>query len=148
MLEPEPQNKPFNLIHSGGKLVMKRRSNYNLLWVSMTGIVLMLLATLLFVGNAAGQEPAERTGESILETVVNELRLRYVHNWDSNPVAYIPESTMRKKVPSVDVLRSARPNFKGGAVPESTMRKTLPSVDILRSAKPSFDGGPVPESTY
>jgi hypothetical protein len=128
--------------------MMKRRSNYNLLWVSVTGIVLILLATLLFVGDAAAQEPAERTGESSVETVVNEPRLRYVHNWDSNPVAYIPESTMRKKVPSVNVLRSARPDVNGGAVPESTMRKKVPSVDVLSSARPNFKGGAVPESTY
>jgi hypothetical protein len=108
--------------------MMKRRSNYNLLWVSVTGIVLMLLATLLFVGDAAAQEPAERTGESSVERVVDEPRLRYVHNWDSNPVAYIPESTMRKKVPSVDVLRSAKPDFSGGAVPESTMKRASDST--------------------
>jgi hypothetical protein len=59
----------------------------------------------------------------------------------------VPESTMGKKVVSVQILRVAKPDFDGGFVPDSTMEAQPIPVDVLRAAKPDFNGGFLPEPT-
>jgi hypothetical protein len=66
------------------------------------------------------------------EATMGEKPQQYVHNWDDNSVAYVPESTMvdismfSKEVPTVEKLRQYPHNWDDNPVstiPESTMAK-------------------------
>lgn len=131
------------------KMTANSRSGMSLAWAVVTGIVLLgfLAVPILSARYDEGNLTNEGSGQSGAQLVASEPSIVFTHDWDNNPVAYIPESTMSSGTPSADILRQAKPNFDGGHVPESTMRRQMSHIDILRLTKPDFAGVVVPEST-
>ena len=103
---------------------MSSRNAAGFLIVSVIVAVLItgLVKVLPVAGDFNEETAAEPSGQP----------LQYIHNWDDNPVAYIPETTtvdmslFSKEIPTVEIVRQYSHNWDDNPVatiPESTMSK-------------------------
>ena len=153
---------------------MKKRDVVSFLLVVVSVVVLMGCAPVLAESGELSETETvaqranipQNTDPRLIvpESTMGKKPQHYVHNWDDNPVAYIPETTMvddpvlAEEVPTVELLRQYPHNWDDNPVayiPETTMvddlvlAEEVPTVELLRQCPHNWDDNPVatiPES--
>jgi hypothetical protein len=139
-------NAYIKCIYYERRFLMSNRNRLGFLVACLVGVVFII--TLLVPEATMGEKPQQ-----------------YVHNWDENPVAYVPEasavdvSMFSQEVPTIEKLRQYPHNWdnnpvayvpEASAVDVSMFSQEVPTIEKLRQYPHNWDNNPVayvPEAT-
>jgi hypothetical protein len=172
-------NAYIKCIYYERRFLMSNRNRLGFLVACLVGVVFII--TLLAAFPPTGyvdeevavekiQQPPriyQNTDPTLLvpEATMGEKPQQYVHNWDENPVAYVPEasavdvSMFSQEVPTIEKLRQYPHNWDNNPVayvPEATavdvsmFSQEVPTIEKLRQYPHNWDNNPVayvPEAT-